>query len=389
MTTVLKDSLGGNSKTRMITTVHSEDWNLDESISTCRFAMRVAMIKNSLLRNERMDPSVIIQRLKRENAELRAEIKHLKGGHAKEFLTEEDKETCKEMVDRYVEDPNLNNNLIVHDKLMADECFRIMKLIILNLRSNGGGEKAKVNAIPDLSALSAEEKARYEDQIMKLRMVLQQRENEIMILLNMIDKKGGANQSFVQNISNGVNGPILLNDRQEKEIEFPDNEIIKEGKKRIAGTPEPKKPVYHSVVNNEGKVTYDSRFGKNSSNIQENDSSLKNSRKLDRSTMREEEPARPKVRQPELRKILKESIEVTKEQLMNRQSCFEKFRRSYRKTDALSDNLNLMKELHAKGKTIAEVSKNQFNFCKRMSNRLEEKSKPAKIKLTISESTRL
>ncbi len=42
--------------------------DLDEGISTCRFAMRVAMIKNSVVRNESVDPGVIISRLKKENA---------------------------------------------------------------------------------------------------------------------------------------------------------------------------------------------------------------------------------------------------------------------------------------------------------------------------------
>jgi kinesin family protein 6/9 len=74
MTMVLRDSLGGNCKTRMIATVSAEDKNLDESICTCRFASRVAMIKNTVRRNESVDPSLIIERLKRENQELKAEL---------------------------------------------------------------------------------------------------------------------------------------------------------------------------------------------------------------------------------------------------------------------------------------------------------------------------
>lgn len=91
MTIVLRDSLGGNSITKMITTIHSEEDNLEESISTCKFAMRVAMVKNSLIRNEKIDPSVLIERLKRENAELKAEIVQLRNGNVKEYLTEEDR----------------------------------------------------------------------------------------------------------------------------------------------------------------------------------------------------------------------------------------------------------------------------------------------------------
>lgn len=64
----------------MVATVSTDKSDLDESISTCRFAARVALINNSVLKNEAYDPSIIIERLKRENAELRAELAMLKGG---------------------------------------------------------------------------------------------------------------------------------------------------------------------------------------------------------------------------------------------------------------------------------------------------------------------
>jgi len=46
LTTLLKDSLGGNCKTAMIATIASELDNLDETISTLRFSQRVRQIKN-------------------------------------------------------------------------------------------------------------------------------------------------------------------------------------------------------------------------------------------------------------------------------------------------------------------------------------------------------
>ena len=42
MTQVLRDSLGGNCKTRMVANMAAFHPDIAESISTCRFAMRVA-----------------------------------------------------------------------------------------------------------------------------------------------------------------------------------------------------------------------------------------------------------------------------------------------------------------------------------------------------------
>jgi kinesin family member 6/9 len=48
---VLRDSLGGNCKTRMVATMSPKEEDIMESIATCKFAMRVALIKNDLIRN--------------------------------------------------------------------------------------------------------------------------------------------------------------------------------------------------------------------------------------------------------------------------------------------------------------------------------------------------
>ena len=48
LTTVLRDSLGGNTKTAMIATMAAAVQQLDESVSTCRFAQRVAQVSNKV-----------------------------------------------------------------------------------------------------------------------------------------------------------------------------------------------------------------------------------------------------------------------------------------------------------------------------------------------------
>ena len=45
LTTLLKDSLGGNCKTVMVATVSGELWNIDQTISTLRFSQRVKQVQ--------------------------------------------------------------------------------------------------------------------------------------------------------------------------------------------------------------------------------------------------------------------------------------------------------------------------------------------------------
>ena len=72
MTSVLRDSLGGNCKTAMVATINARAVHTGESISTCRFAQRVAQVKNVAAVNECVDPSVLIAKLREENAKLRS-----------------------------------------------------------------------------------------------------------------------------------------------------------------------------------------------------------------------------------------------------------------------------------------------------------------------------
>lgn len=54
-------------------------------------------------RNEQVDPSLIIVRLKKEVAELKAEIALLKGGEVKDNLTSEDIDRCNKLVEDFIE----------------------------------------------------------------------------------------------------------------------------------------------------------------------------------------------------------------------------------------------------------------------------------------------
>ncbi|KAK4884404.1 hypothetical protein RN001_000675 [Aquatica leii] len=73
LTRLLKDSLGGNSITLMIACVSPADYNLDETISTLRYADRARKIKNKPVVNQ--DPKVAeINRLNKLVTQLRLEL---------------------------------------------------------------------------------------------------------------------------------------------------------------------------------------------------------------------------------------------------------------------------------------------------------------------------
>ena len=63
LTTILKDSLGGNCRTTMIATISSDLDNLEETISTSRFAQRCASLENEITKNQKIDFQILCQKL--------------------------------------------------------------------------------------------------------------------------------------------------------------------------------------------------------------------------------------------------------------------------------------------------------------------------------------
>ncbi|GFR60857.1 kinesin-like protein, partial [Elysia marginata] len=188
MTSVLRDSLGGNCMTSMIATCSMEKRSMDESISTCRFAQRVAMIKNDVLLNEELDPRLLIAKLKRENAELRDQLTMATGEQLSEILTSEEIERCEEAVQNYLQDPDPESVLnIGHDLRKIQKCFKILKRLIL--------EKAQQPLSVQQPQLSSREATPpdvgpYRDaETTRLKELVEQRDNEINILVNMLKKE--------------------------------------------------------------------------------------------------------------------------------------------------------------------------------------------------------
>ena len=117
LTLILRNSLGGNCKTKMIATISAKEKDVPETISTCEFARRISCIKNNVFKNESVDPQVIITKLRNENSQLRAELALLKGGDDKDYLDQYDIEDCHKKVNDYLGNPDSQAVLVFNDRL--------------------------------------------------------------------------------------------------------------------------------------------------------------------------------------------------------------------------------------------------------------------------------
>nr|XP_058144036.1 kinesin-like protein KIF13B isoform X2 [Dasypus novemcinctus] len=153
LTWLLKDSLGGNSKTAMVATVSPAADNYDETLSTLRYADRAKNIVNHAVVNE--DPNARIIR------ELREEVEKLR-----DQLTKAEAMKSPELKDRLEESEKLIQEMTVtwEEKLrkteeIAQERQKQLESLGISLQSSGikvGDDKCflvNLNADPALNEL--------------------------------------------------------------------------------------------------------------------------------------------------------------------------------------------------------------------------------------------
>jgi kinesin family protein 6/9 len=168
----------------MVANISAEETNMPESVSTMRFAMRVACITNSAVVNEQADPSLVINRLKAEIVELKAEIRLLKGGaEPRESLEPGDIEECRAIVAQFLESRDPSFKIVLSDMMKIQECFFQLKRIVgEGGHAAGTGSDAQyVNGAP----------VNDPEEVARLKMLVKQRDNEIAILLGHINKNKG------------------------------------------------------------------------------------------------------------------------------------------------------------------------------------------------------
>ncbi|CAM4649889.1 unnamed protein product [Leuciscus chuanchicus] len=188
MTSVLRDSLGGNCMTTMIATVSVERRNIAESMSTCRFAQRVALIKNDALLNEELDPALLIVRLKKEIQSLKEELALVTGEQRSDKLNQEEIQQLEEQVNVYLEDPDNEVTLdLGPDMRKIHFCFFLLKVKMRERLSAQNG--VSNGSSPPLKGMSDGEDRNSHAELQKLRDTVTHRDNEISILVSMLKRE--------------------------------------------------------------------------------------------------------------------------------------------------------------------------------------------------------
>ncbi|EGR33967.1 kinesin family member 9, putative [Ichthyophthirius multifiliis] len=74
LTNLLKDSIGGNSKTMVICNIWPEIDHLEETISTLKFATRMMKVSNDTSIQMKLDPTLLLKKYEKEIKELKQEL---------------------------------------------------------------------------------------------------------------------------------------------------------------------------------------------------------------------------------------------------------------------------------------------------------------------------
>uniref|UniRef100_H2YU65 Kinesin-like protein unc-104 n=1 Tax=Ciona savignyi TaxID=51511 RepID=H2YU65_CIOSA len=174
LTWLLKENLGGNSKTAMIAAISPADINYDESLSTLRYADRAKQIRCNAVVNE--DPNARLIR------ELKEEVERLRQVLRAEGLANLINEQAL---------MNRNKNLSTSDKGDTETpgtcrmlCFSADMLLVAQ-------EKNALERIKESEKIIAELNETWEEKLRKTECIRQQRENALMELGVSLREDGG------------------------------------------------------------------------------------------------------------------------------------------------------------------------------------------------------
>ncbi|XP_062518444.1 kinesin-like protein KIF9 [Corticium candelabrum] len=173
LTHVLKDSIGANCNTLMIANVWGEPEQTEETMSTLRFAQRMMLVKNALVKNIQQDPTLLIQQHEREIKMLKQELAmhdtlSSRGHISYEPLTDVERYEIHQQVRHYLEG-SLTEIPVVNLR-QIQETFAQFKSVVSSLESEvearvtqrttvSGAESISGSGIAPKSAGSSSEQA--------------------------------------------------------------------------------------------------------------------------------------------------------------------------------------------------------------------------------------
>ncbi|XP_031177268.1 kinesin-like protein KIF6 isoform X1 [Sander lucioperca] len=228
LTSVLRDSLGGNCMTTMIATMAVDKRNLDESISTCRFAQRVSLIKNEAILNEELDPALLIARLKREVQSLKEDLAMVTGEQRDDQLTVEEIQMLEELVKAFLNDSDPDVTLSLGpDMRKIQFCFSLLKKMIMN-KQGGGNRHSDGQASPAATVREAviQDSNHSAVEMTRLKEMMAQRDNEISILVKMLKKEKKRAQDAAAQLADITSGQSIASQSASKVSTMP---LLREG----------------------------------------------------------------------------------------------------------------------------------------------------------------
>ena len=169
LTSYLRDSLGGNCRTTFVVTLSLASVNLDETVSTCRFAHRCAQLQVDIEKNRPMSTDYQLEKLREQNQQLKANLQerdsevaelqaHLRESvesivrlrrrlrsHTRNKLSATDTALCRTLVDSYLRhDPD--SEAAIHGEANPDSELGAIREVVLddNLDAKNGVDLPKL-----------------------------------------------------------------------------------------------------------------------------------------------------------------------------------------------------------------------------------------------------
>ncbi|XP_043101277.1 kinesin-like protein KIF9 isoform X2 [Puntigrus tetrazona] len=134
LTHALKDSLGGNCNTVLVANIYGEAAQIEETLSTLRFATRMKCVQTKPSVNEHVDPVLQVRRLEKEIQFLKEELSVCnsltnRGGVSNEILSERQLEEVRSQVQRYLS--GLLDEIPIVGITQVQEVFAEFKKVVL------------------------------------------------------------------------------------------------------------------------------------------------------------------------------------------------------------------------------------------------------------------